>query len=167
MNAKSMPRAPLIIIGIIGGNLAVLDMHPDEHGALDRQNAGSDHVSAGCQRKIAGMTTLTVYINSTMPRVGQASRGNASREDVLRHPVEHEDLHDVRRRIHQRGRRIRTSGRTTGKPDTVGAMCNSAKRSRDLSASRRGFQQQLPLCRPFGHNCGVRSDNAQPELKSV
>jgi hypothetical protein len=29
MNAKSMPRAPLIIIG---GNLAVLDMHPDEHG---------------------------------------------------------------------------------------------------------------------------------------
>jgi hypothetical protein len=91
MNAKSMPRAPLIIIG---GNLAVLDMHPDEHGALDRQNAGSDHVSAGCQRKIAGMTTLTVYINSTMPRVGQASRGNASREDVLRHPVEHEDLHD-------------------------------------------------------------------------
>jgi hypothetical protein len=114
MNAKSMPRAPLIIIG---GNLAVLDMHPDEHGALDRQNAGSDHVSAGCQRKIAGMTTLTVYINSTMPRVGQASRGNASREDVLRHPVEHEDLHDVRRRIHQRGRRIRTSGRTTGKPE--------------------------------------------------
>ena len=84
MNAKSMPRAPLIIIG---GNLAVLDIHPDEHGALDRQNAGSDHVSAGCQRKIAGMTTLTVYINSTMPRVGQASRGNASREDVLRHHV--------------------------------------------------------------------------------
>ncbi len=106
MNAKSMPRAPLIIIGIIGGNLAVLDMHPDEHGALDRQNAGSDHVSAGCQRKIAGMTTLTVYINSTMPRVGQASCGNASREDVFRHPVEHEDLHDARRRIHQRGRRI-------------------------------------------------------------
>jgi hypothetical protein len=119
MNAKSMPRAPLIIIGIIGGNLAVLDMHPDEHGALDRQNAGSDHVSAGCQRKIAGMTTLTVYINSTMPRVGQASRGNASREDVLRHPVEHEDLHDVRRRIHQRGRRIRTSGRTTGNPEVI------------------------------------------------
>jgi hypothetical protein len=24
--------------------------------------------------------TLTVYINSTMPRVGQASRGNASRD---------------------------------------------------------------------------------------
>ena len=116
MNARSMPRAPLIIIG---GNLAVLDMHPDEHGALDRQNAGSDHVSAGCQRKIAGMTTLTVYINSTMPRVGQASRGNASREDVLRHPVEHEDLHDVRRRIHQRGRRIRTSGRTTGNPEAM------------------------------------------------
>jgi len=77
MNARSMPRAPLIIIG---GNLAVLDMHPDEHGALDRQNAGSDHVSAGCQRKAAGMMTLTVYINSTMPRVGQASRGNASRD---------------------------------------------------------------------------------------
>ena len=76
MNARSMPRAPLIIIG---GNLAVLDMHPDEHGALDCQNAGSDHESAG-QRKIAGMTTLTVYINSTMPRVGQASRGNASRD---------------------------------------------------------------------------------------
>ena len=77
MNARSMPRAPLIIIG---GNLAVLDMHPDEHGALDCQNAGSDHVSAGCQRKAAGMMTLTVYINSTMPRVGQASRGNASRD---------------------------------------------------------------------------------------
>jgi hypothetical protein len=55
-------------------------MHPDEHRALDRQNAGSDHVSAGCQRKVAGMMTLTVYINSTMPRVGQASRGNASRD---------------------------------------------------------------------------------------
>ena len=77
MNARRMPRAPLIIIG---GNLAVLDMHPDEHGALDRQNAGSDHVSAGCQRKAAGMMTLTVYINSTMPRVGQASRGNASHD---------------------------------------------------------------------------------------
>jgi hypothetical protein len=68
MNARSMPRAPLIIIG---GYLAVLDMHPNEHGALDRQNAGSDHVSAGCQRKVAGMMTLTVYINS---------RGNASRD---------------------------------------------------------------------------------------
>jgi len=72
-----MPRAPLIIIG---GNLAVLDMHPDEHGALDRQNAGSDHVSVGCPRKAEGMMSLTVYINSTMPRVGQASRGNASRD---------------------------------------------------------------------------------------
>jgi hypothetical protein len=150
MNAKSMPRAPLIIIGIIGGNLAVLDMHPDEHGALDRQNAGSDHVSAGCQRKIAGMTTLTVYINSTMPRVGQASRGNASREDVLRHPVEHEDLHDVRRRIHQRGRRIRTSGRTTGKPEVALGLAYRLTRSsqQSLIACQKsqsvGTQYRLP-----------------------
>ena len=133
MDARSMPRAPLIIIG---GNLAVLDMHPDEHGALDRQNAGSDHVSAGCQRKIAGMTTLTVYINSTMPRVGQASRGNASREDVLRHPVEHEDLHDVRRRIHQRDGRIRTSGRTTGNTEV------SRERSNNLKLDHRSTTTQ-------------------------
>jgi len=29
MNARGMPRAPL---NVIGGNLAVLEMHPDEQG---------------------------------------------------------------------------------------------------------------------------------------
>jgi hypothetical protein len=111
MNARSMPRAPLIIIG---GNLAVLDMHPDEHGALDRQNAGSDHVSAGCQRKIAGMTTLTVYINSTMPRVGQASRGNASHVRTSHTPARrqaYQRTYDKQTGSYQLGRWVSTDKR--------------------------------------------------------
>ena len=52
-----------------GRDLAVLDVHPDEHEALDRQTVAARIVSGGCQWNAAGTMSPTVDTSSRMPRV--------------------------------------------------------------------------------------------------
>jgi hypothetical protein len=87
-----------------GRDLAVLGVHPDEHEALDRQDRGDHHrerrlpVEGGGDDQPDRADELEdAEGHPGFPR--QRTKGR----DLLAYAVEHEDLHDARRSVHERG----------------------------------------------------------------
>ena len=63
-----------------GPHLVVLDVHPDEHEALDRQNCGGHHRECRQPAEGGGTISPTTQTSSRMPRAIQASCGNAPKD---------------------------------------------------------------------------------------
>src|SRR6202050_1863319 len=79
-----------------GRDLAVLDVHPDEHEALDRENRGSQDRQRRLPMERGGddepdRAHELYYAQGHPGRPRQGAKGR----DVLAYLVEHEDLHDA------------------------------------------------------------------------
>ena len=101
MNAMRRPSAPLMMMD--GVSLYLTCTQTNTRLSIARTVAATT-VSAGCQWKAAGTISPTVQTSSRMPRAVQASRGNAPKDGTpFAYLVEHEDLHDARRSVQERG----------------------------------------------------------------
>lgn len=86
-----------------GCDLAVLDVHPDEHEALDRENRGGQDrqwrlpmEGGGDDEPDRAHELYDAQGHPGFPRQGAKGR------DVLAYLVEHEDLHDAGRCVQKR-----------------------------------------------------------------
>jgi hypothetical protein len=87
-----------------GRDLAVLDVHPDEHEALEGENRGSQDRQQRLPMERGGddepYRANELYQPQGHP--GFSRQGGKGR-DILAYLVEHEDLHDARRCVQKRG----------------------------------------------------------------
>src|SRR5277367_3530698 len=77
MNAMRRPSTPLKIIGVTSRYLTCT---PTNTRLSTAKTAAARIVSCGCQWNAAGTMSPTVHTSSRMPRVIQASRGNAPKD---------------------------------------------------------------------------------------
>jgi hypothetical protein len=87
-----------------GRDLAVLDVHADEHEALDRQHRGSQDRQLRLPMERVGddEPDRAYELQDAQGRPGFPRHG-AKRRDIVAYFVEHEDLHDARRSVQERG----------------------------------------------------------------
>lgn len=90
-----------------GPDLAVLDVHPDEHEALDCQNHGGYHRENRLPMK-GGRDDEPDHGHEFQGAQGHPRfpRQRAEGRDVMADLVEHEDLHDARRSVQERGEHL-------------------------------------------------------------
>ena len=87
-----------------GRDLAVLDVHPDKHETLDRQDRGSEDRQPRLPTERGGDNEpdRAHKLQDAQGHPG-FSRQRAKGRDALAYLVEHEDLHDARRSVQERG----------------------------------------------------------------